>query len=476
MGGGPEAPKKAGVAELFVFVAAIVSGTACSICSKTMMELKGVGISGTEEVFTKPIFQTFGMFVGMLFGLVMHWVVLYFKIDFPGYHHKKEESTTSQNTSLPGSNYGSIVAETDPLVAKKEEEESAESDGLPVWMYWFLAIPAMFDLGATALCMMGLQYIDVSIYQLLRGSGIIFVALMKQHVLGDHLYSFQWVGVFFNVVSVFLVGGTAILNEHDQSESDDSKHGQALLGVLLVMCGAVVQAMQFVFEEKVMTMDIPAPPLLLIGMEGFWGTVLCIFVVYPLAYFLPGNDHGSYEDFWNTFYMFMNNGIIQKAFVIYFFAIFMYNFFAVLVTYMLNSIWHAILDNFRPITVWGTDMFIYYVITSSGDFGEPWTKWSWVQVGGMFVLLYGTGVYNAPNAGSVRLEGEWYSFGLNFSSEYKEIEDAHEEHLAQHEEDAEWQNKMKHFAIRKESSFYTDHSPHTSVHTQALHGLASSKV
>ena len=37
---------------------------------------------------------------------------------------------------------------------------------------------------------------------------------------------------------------------------------------------------------------------------------------------------------------------------IYFFTIFMYNVFAVLVTFQLSSIWHAILDNFRPITVW----------------------------------------------------------------------------------------------------------------------------
>ena len=77
---------------------------------------------------------------------------------------------------------------------------------------------------------------------------------------------------------------------------------EALLGVLLVMLGAFVQAMQFVFEEKVMTMDDAAPPLLLIGMEGFWGTVICLFILYPLAYYLPGDDHGSYEDGFNTLY------------------------------------------------------------------------------------------------------------------------------------------------------------------------------
>jgi hypothetical protein len=58
---------------------------------------------------------------------------------------------------------------------------------LPPSMYFFLAIPALFDLGATALCSMGLVYLDVSIYQMLRGSGIIFVAMMKHHILKETL-------------------------------------------------------------------------------------------------------------------------------------------------------------------------------------------------------------------------------------------------------------------------------------------------
>jgi hypothetical protein len=251
--------------------------------------------------------------------------------------------------------------------------------------------------------------------------GIIFVALMKQYVLKDRLFSFQWVGVVFNVVSVFMVGCTAILSEGVKANADggDSSSAElALLGVLLVMLGALVQAMvrgthgdvlamllvsfpflissfcirdsqQFVFEEKVLTMDIPSPPLLLIGMEGLWGTIICLVVVYPLVYLLPGDDHGSYEDPFNTWHMFVNERHIQIAFIVYFFSIFGYNFFAVLVTYLLNSVWHAILDNFRPITVWITDLFIYYVISTS--FGEQWTVYSWIQVAGMFVLLYGTG-------------------------------------------------------------------------------------
>ncbi|KAG7354693.1 solute carrier family 35 related protein [Nitzschia inconspicua] len=443
-GGGSDSGKKCGLFELIVFVVAIVFGTACSILSKTMMSLHGEGKTGETEQFEKPIFQTFGMFLGMCFGLVMHYVVCCFRIPFPGYTHGADVINGATTTT----------SETTALLALKKGEDSAGQPTTPTWMYFFLAIPAIFDLGATALCMMGLRYIDVSIYQLLRGSGIIFVAIMKQHILKDHLYRFQWVGVFFNVLSVFMVGSTAILSESKKDhpdEDDNGSAGRAFLGILLVMLGALVQAMQFVFEEKVLTMDIPSPPLLLIGMEGLWGTILCLVVVYPLVYLLPGDDHGSYEDPFNTWFMFKNEPHIQIAFAVYFVAIFGYNFFAVLVTFLLNSVWHAILDNFRPITVWITDLFIFYVISTS--FGEQWTVYSWIQVAGMFVLLYGTAIYNAPNAGSISLEGDWFALGLDFSPEYDSIR---REEL-EREQDEQFKQRMLHHKMG--SSFFGEIPP-----------------
>jgi len=449
-----DAPKKCGLTELLVFIAAIVSGTICSIMSKNMMSLKGEGMTGEIETFEKPIFQTFGMFLGMLFGLIMHFIVLWLKLPFPGYCHDTTTTavTTTTSSSEPEQGRGQPATEKSGLLQDSKQHVDDVPLKVPTWMYFFLAIPALFDLAATALCMMGLRYIDVSIYQLLRGSGIIFVAIMKQYVLGDKLHTFQWVGVIWNVVSVFMVGSVAILAEGgnsgeeslDSGVNDDTK-SSALPGVLLVMLGAFVQSLQFVFEEKVLTMDIPAPPLLLIGMEGFWGTFFCLVVVYPLVYYLPGDDHGSYEDPFNTWYMIMNSTSIQIAFIIYFCAIFFYNFFAVLVTFLLNSVWHAILDNFRPITVWVTDLVIFYCFTR--ELGEEWTAWSWIQVGGMAVLLYGTAIYNAPNTGSISLEGQWYALGLNFSKEYKVIREEEEERMM----DDEFQSRM--LSTRNMSSF-----------------------
>ena len=51
----------------------------------------------------------------------------------------------------------------------------------------------------------------------------------------------------------------------------------------------------------------------------------------------------------------------------------------------------------------------------------------------MFVLLYGTAIYNAPNAGSILLQGEPYSCFLDFSSEYADCQEEIEDLVEQQE-------------------------------------------
>jgi drug/metabolite transporter (DMT)-like permease len=178
-----------GLAELIVFILAVIFGTACSLTSKIMLSMQSEGLTGEMEAFSFPLFQTFSMFVGMLASLPMHWAVLRFKIPFPGYAHENEE--------------GKYIA------INGDEVEKPKQMGWHV--YFALLIPSLFDLVATALAMFGLKHVDVSIYQMLRGGAIVFVALLKQFMLGDKLKKFMWVGVFWNVMSIVLVGITAWL-------------------------------------------------------------------------------------------------------------------------------------------------------------------------------------------------------------------------------------------------------------------------
>lgn len=412
-----------GATELMVFIGALVFGTACSLTSKILLDMKSIGMTGEEENFTNPLFQTFTMFVGMLASLPMHWAVKHFKIPFPGYVHYDESK-------------GKYIA-----IGGEETDKPKELE----WsIYFALLIPSLFDLVATALAMFGLMRVNVSIYQMLRGGSIVFVALLKHFMLGDKLKAFMWVGVGWNVVSIVLVGATAFLaadavtapaaddaaatdysSGHDEHlgatspVSDDQS--EALFGVALILLGAVVQSLQYAFEEKVMSMDVGAPPLLLIGMEGFWGAVMCLFVLYPLAMTMDGSDHGCIENPYNTYAMLNNSSDLRWMFLWYFISIFGYNMLCALITFMLNSVWHAILDNFRPITVWSTDLWIFYFFSPA--FGEPWTPYSFIQLIGMFVLLYGTAVYNAPNAGSIKLTGGVNNCFMDFTEEYLDAEE-----------------------------------------------------
>eukprot|EP00985_Skeletonema_marinoi_P019016 scaffold10765_cov80-Skeletonema_marinoi.AAC.1 len=85
----------------------------------------------------------------------------------------------------------------------------------------------------------------------------------------------------------------------------------------------------------------------------------------------------------------------------------------------------------------------------------------------MAVLLYGTAIYNAPNAGSLLLEGQWWAFGINLSSEYEQVK----RELEQAEIDDKWEAKRQEFKVRTRSSFIE--SPRISIHTQALRGIGA---
>merc|ERR1719240_1491812 len=62
-------------------------------------------------------------------------------------------------------------------------------------------------------------------------------------------------------------------------------------------------------------------------------------------------------------------------------SVFVLNSFSVLITFMLSSVWHAILDNFRPISIWATQLVIYVV--TDGEHGEAWTRGSYLQLAGL---------------------------------------------------------------------------------------------
>jgi hypothetical protein len=149
--------------------------------------------------------------------------------------------------------------------------------------------------------------------------------------------------------------------------------------------------------------------------EGCWGALLTLVVIYPIAYMLPGKDHGSFENPFDAMAMIYNSRLLQSMTVAFVLSVTAYNCLAVYLTKYLSAIWHAILDSFRPVTIWAFGLLIHYFINASKPssplclsisrltrfllsapvaYGEAWVNGSSLQLVGLLILLFGTAVYN----------------------------------------------------------------------------------
>jgi len=270
----------------------------------------------------------------------------------------------------------------------------------PAKVYFMVIIPAIFDLIGTALAKVGLMYTSVSVYQLIRSSVIIFCALFNIFLLKKTIRAYMWLGILAITISMALISASSLLGGPPKAAT--STHDDPLFGILILLGSCVVASLQYVFEEKVMT-DLSTPPLVLVGMEGVWGTVLMWGTVFPWAYILPGSDNGSLENVYDSWVMIQNSTEIQIVLFGFFVTVMLYNVCGILITKLGSSMWHTILDNFRPVSVWGMDLILFYAITH-GVFGEAWTTMSYVQLAGMCILILGTLIYQ----GKVKIKGLSY--------------------------------------------------------------------
>ena len=230
-------------ASALVFLIALTAGTGCTVAAKSIFGLSGVGITGEVEQFRPPLFLTLMMFFGMAFALPAHFLK-------QAYRRRLARTDMDEAAKLAA----------EPVVTAKT--------------YILLAVPALFDLMATALMTAGLLSVDASVWQLLRGSAIILVAVMKHFVLLDLLTRAQWLGVLVITVATALVGASSMLGDKEEQAESSVPTGSPLVGVALTMGGVAMTALQYVYEEKVMSGDVQAPPWLLIGMEGGCGVLL----------------------------------------------------------------------------------------------------------------------------------------------------------------------------------------------------------
>ena len=203
------------------------------------------------------------------------------------------------------------------------------------------------------------------------------------------LFGFHALGLAVVFAGLGVVGASSLLNNSSGSSGFD---GKAVLGLALVVAGQLCNAVQMVVEEMYLK-NRNIAPLKVVGMEGFFGLIIMIFIILPVLYFIPGKDGGRYENSLEAFKMMSENGVLMAMVLLYLSSIAFYNFCGLSVAKRISAVVRTLVDALRTIVVWACSLIIFY--SGAEDYGEAWTVWSWMQLGGFVLLVTGTLIYNS---------------------------------------------------------------------------------
>jgi drug/metabolite transporter (DMT)-like permease len=246
------------------------------------------------------------------------------------------------------------------------------------------ALPALCDAGATTLLNLGLFYTYASVFQMLRGTLVIFAGGLTVVILKRRLRSHNLLGLVLITAGAALVGASSLLYEKQDRAAGGGAHAAAapnpLLGDILVVLAQLLNALQFVVEEKFLR-QYKAPVLLAVGSEGAVGLLVSALALPVLAR-LTGPGGGPIDDAAAALREIRGDARLRWTTAATVLSIAAFNFCGVSVTRSLSGASRAAIDACRTAVVW-------IFCLKAG-----WERFHLLQVVGFAVLISGTSVYN----------------------------------------------------------------------------------
>lgn len=327
-----------------------------TILTKVQFTLESVGSDGELKLFKKPWFATFNMMLAMFYVLAHRCC------------SKKAARDVEHINLEAGAN-----AVSKPSFARK---------------VLMVSFPAFFDIVATALGAAAMFYIPASMWQMLRGSSLVFAALFSIVFLHHKMHGFHWLGLLLCVGGVAIVGAANILDNSSKAADgpDGGSASDMTIGISLVIAAQVVQAAQVIAEEFLMK-DCDLAAFDVVGFEGMWGVLQMLVLVYPIVYLT------NVEDPFDTLVMVKNStGLLFVVFAFQF-SCATFNMTGIAITGCLSAVHRMMLDASRTMVVWGFGLFVHYQINAESPYGEAWTNYSKVQFLGFCILVLGQATY-----------------------------------------------------------------------------------
>ncbi|KHN85753.1 Solute carrier family 35 member F6 [Toxocara canis] len=348
-----ESERNHAVFAVFLAVLMVTTGSLNTIAAKWADSIKVDG-----KLFNHPFVQSICMFIGELSCLIVYFVVFYIR----RHNWRKRELMGTEGRVSELDVYGEPT--------------------LPNFNTFLFAAPACCDIVGTSLMYIGLNLTQASSYQMLRGAVIIFTGLFSVAFLGSRLQGYRWLGMGFVTVGLVVVGVSDIV--FDDNPKDDTNG--IITGDLLIVMAQIIVAVQMVIEQKFL-MQYDVPPLLAVGLEGLFGTVILTALLIPMYFIhVPStfstNPGHRLEDVFDAFREMIDDPYIILALSLTIISIAFFNFAGISVTKELSATTRMVLDSVRTLVIWAVSIPL---------FGQ---KFIALQLLGFALLILGMFVYN----------------------------------------------------------------------------------
>eukprot|EP00928_Gymnodinium_smaydae_P037043 TRINITY_DN25785_c0_g2_i1.p1 TRINITY_DN25785_c0_g2~~TRINITY_DN25785_c0_g2_i1.p1 ORF type:complete len:422 (-),score=74.17 TRINITY_DN25785_c0_g2_i1:312-1463(-) len=357
----------------------LLSGAACTVLTKVMFTSEVIGADGNLEKFTRPWIVNVSMFFGMaLVGLMD------LRLRWPS---SKPRSSARSPSATPSEKAPDSERTWSKQTVDFEEERKSVSN---VRKFLLLGLPATCDLTATTLSVSGLVFIPSSVYQMLRGSSIIFAAMFSKALLGKSFNCTKRFGLVIATLGVALVGLAQTLADQVEEGSD---MGKQMFGIGLVLVGQFAQALQVVLEELFLK-DLCIPVSQVVGIQGLWGLGLMLIIIYPAMYVFPGTDRGHLDDCIETLEMIASSTEVASILIALVLTFGALNVSAMSVTKELSGVHRKMIDAMRTSVIWIFGLAVHYFVDSKSGFSEAWTSFSFLELFGFGLLILGQSIYS----------------------------------------------------------------------------------
>jgi len=321
---------------VILMVGMLVAGTINTIVSKVQDDIHSAGKPGSgalaeEHPFDHPTIQTLSMFFGECLCMIAY------------------------------------------LVVRSRQSKSLDDQKPSKFPFWTFAPAAMCDMIGTTIMYIGLILTYPSVYQMLRGSSVVFTGLFSRIFLKRVLYKFHYFAMAMIVVGTFVVGLSSVINDNSPSPPPNP-----LLGDLLVVAAQVVGATQMVVEEKFIG-RYNVHPLQVVGNEGLYGASVLTVLMFVFYFIIPIRNR---DDSLDAIFQIRNNTTLLLALLGSILSIAFFNYFGISVTKHLSATHRTTIDASRVFLVWLASLLI------------GWERFEWLQLVGFVVLLCGTSIFN----------------------------------------------------------------------------------